>query len=162
MEETKVALSDRIPYQASVDRPKLKLPGGKKIAVWVILNVEEWRIENAMPRTVLSPPMGQPPLPDAPNLSWHAYGVRGGFWRQFRARTERSIPVTLALNANVCSSSPRVAPAALEAGFEFMGHGFVQGPMHRLENQAEAIKQAVETIARFSGKPPRSWESPGL
>ena len=53
-----MALSDRIPYQAQIDRPQLKLPGGKKLAVWVILNVEEWRIENAMPRTVLSPPMG--------------------------------------------------------------------------------------------------------
>ncbi len=57
-----MALTDRIPYQAQIDRPKLKLPGGKKVAVWVILNVEEWRIENAMPRTVLSPPMGQPLL----------------------------------------------------------------------------------------------------
>ena len=45
-----MALSDRIPYQALIDRPKLKLPEGKKLAVWVILNVEEWRIENVMPR----------------------------------------------------------------------------------------------------------------
>ena len=44
-----MALSDRIPYQAQVDRPRLRLPDGKKLAVWVILNVEEWRIENAMP-----------------------------------------------------------------------------------------------------------------
>src|SRR5947199_8279888 len=80
-----VALSDRIPYQAQVDRPKLTLPGGKKLAVWVILNVEEWRIENAMPRTVLSPPMGQPLLPDVPNSSWHEYGMRAGFWRQLKA-----------------------------------------------------------------------------
>jgi hypothetical protein len=58
-----VALSGRVPYQAQVDRPKLTLPGGKKLALWVILNVEEWRIENAMPRTVLSPPMGQPLCP---------------------------------------------------------------------------------------------------
>nr|WP_246799327.1 hypothetical protein [Bradyrhizobium sp. CCBAU 51753] len=58
IKELDMALSDRIPYQALVDRPKLTLPGGKKLAVWVILNVEEWRIENAMPRTVLSPPMG--------------------------------------------------------------------------------------------------------
>ena len=58
-----MALTDRIPYQAQIDRPKLRLPEGKKLAVWVILNVEEWRIENAMPRTVLSPPMGQPLLP---------------------------------------------------------------------------------------------------
>jgi allantoinase len=115
-----------------------------------------------MPRTVLSPPMGQPLLPDVPNWSWHEYGMRAGFWRQFKALTDRNIPVTLALNANVCHSYPRVASAALDAGFEFMGHGFVQGPMHRLDNQADAIKRAVETIAQFTGKPPRSWESPGL
>jgi len=157
-----VALSDRIPYQAQIDRPQLKLPGGKKLAVWVILNVEEWRIENAMPRTVLSPPMGQPLLPDIPNWSWHEYGMRAGFWRQFKALTDRRIPVTLAINASVCNAYPRVASAALEAGFEFMGHGFVQGPMHKVENQADAIKRAVETISDFTGKPPRSWESPGL
>ena len=74
-----MALTDRIPYQAQVDRPRLRLPDGKKLAVWVILNVEEWRIENAMPRTVLSPPMGQPLLPDVPNWSWHEYGMRAGF-----------------------------------------------------------------------------------
>ena len=157
-----VAFTDRIPFQAQIDRPKLRLPGGKKLAVWVILNVEEWRIENAMPRTVLSPPMGQPLLPDVPNWSWHEYGMRAGFWRQFKALTDRNMPVTLALNANVCNTYPRVASAALEAGFEFMGHGFVQGPMHKLENQADAIRRAVETIAKFIGKPPRSWESPGL
>ncbi len=92
-----MALTDRIPYQALIDRPKLTLPGGKKLAVWVILNVEEWRIENAMPRTVLSPPMGQPLLPDVPNWSWHEYGMRAGFWRQFKALTDRNMPVTLAL-----------------------------------------------------------------
>jgi peptidoglycan/xylan/chitin deacetylase (PgdA/CDA1 family) len=43
-----------------------------------------------------------------------------------------------------------------------MGHGFVQGPMHKVENQADAIKRSVETISKFVGKPPRSWESPGL
>ena len=155
-----MAFTDRVPYQALIDRPKLVLPGGKKLAVWIILNVEEWRIENAMPRTVLSPPMGQPLLPDVPNWSWHEYGMRAGFWRQFKALTDRNIPTTLAINGNVCTSYPRVASAAREAGFEFMGHGFLQGPMHKLENQADAIKRAIDTIAKFAGKLPRSWESP--
>ncbi|MBN9004060.1 MAG: polysaccharide deacetylase family protein [Rhizobiales bacterium] len=157
-----MALTDRIPYQALIDRPKLSLPHGKTLALWVILNVEEWRIDNAMPRTVLSPPMGQPLLPDVPNWSWHEYGMRAGFWRQLKALTDRRIPITLALNANVCNSYPRVVEAAREADCEFMGHGFVQGPMHKLAEQADAIKRAVDTIARFSGKSPRSWESPGL
>ena len=157
-----MALSDRVPYQALVDRPKLTLPDGKRIAVWVILNVEEWRIEGPMPRTVLPPPMGQPLIPDVPNWSWHEYGMRAGFWRQHAALTSRGIPVTLAINGNVCRSYPRVAEAGLEAGWEFMGHGFLQGPMHRLEDQRKAIHDAMDTIEAFAGKRPRSWESPGL
>lgn len=34
-------LSDRIPYQAIIDRPKLTLPDGERIAVWVILNGDQ-------------------------------------------------------------------------------------------------------------------------
>ena len=157
-----MAITDRIPYQSLFDRPKLTLPGGKKLAFWVILNVEDWRIENSMPRTVLSPPMGQPMLPDVPNWSWHEYGMRAGFWRQLKALTDRNIPITLAINGNVCNSYPRVAEAARDAGCEFMGHGFVQGPMHKVENQNDAIRRTVDTIGKFTGKAPRSWESPGL
>ncbi|MFN3147450.1 MAG: polysaccharide deacetylase family protein [Paracoccaceae bacterium] len=157
-----MALSDRVPYQALVDRPRLHLPGGARIAVWVILNVEEWRIEGPMPRTVLPPPMGQPLIPDVPNWSWHEYGMRAGFWRQHAALVSRGIPVTLAINGNVCRSYPRVAQAAKDAGWEFMGHGHLQGPMHRLEDQEAAIREALDTIEDFCGTRPRSWESPGL
>ncbi len=157
-----MALSDRIPYQAIVDRPRLVLPDGKQLAVWVILNVEEWRIEGAMPRTVLPPPMGQPLIPDVPNWSWHEYGMRSGFWRQWKALTERDIPVTFAINGNVCRSYPRVASAGKDAGWEFMGHGLLQGPMHRLEDQEAAIVEALSAIETFWGQRPRSWESPGL
>jgi peptidoglycan/xylan/chitin deacetylase (PgdA/CDA1 family) len=155
-------LTDRIPYQAIVDRPRLTLPGGKRVAVWVILNVEEWGIERPMPRTVLPPPMGQPLLPDVPNWSWHEYGMRSGFWRQQQALVSRGIPTTLAINGNVCNSYPRVACAGLDAGWEFMGHGFVQGPMHKLDDQRGAIHATLDGIEKFTGTRPRSWESPGL
>ncbi|MCX7316684.1 MAG: polysaccharide deacetylase family protein [Hyphomicrobiales bacterium] len=155
-------LTDRVPYQALIDRPKLTLPGNARVGLWIILNVEEWRIEKPMPRTVLPPPMGVPLLPDVPNWSWHEYGMRAGFWRQFEALTSRDIPTTLAINGHVCKSYPRVASAAREAGFEFMGHGYLQGPMHKLDNQDDAIARTVEALTQFTGKPPRSWESPGL
>jgi allantoinase len=157
-----MVLTDRIPYQALIDRPKLTLPNGKRMAVWVILNVEEWRIERPMPRTILPPPMGIPLLPDVPNWSWHEYGMRAGFWRQHEALIRRGIATTMAINGSVCTSYPRVAAAGRDAGWEFMGHGYVQGPMHKLENQGEEIKRAVDAIAAFTGKAPRSWESPGL
>ena len=72
---------DRIPYRSIRDRPALKLPGDARVAVWTIVNVENWNPQAPMPRTVIPPPMGQPLLPDVPNWAWHEYGMRVGFWR---------------------------------------------------------------------------------
>ena len=155
-------LSDRVPYSAIIDRPNLKLPNNVRMQVWIIVNVEHWSIANAMPRTVLSPPMGQPLMPDLPTWAWHEYGMRVGFWRLYDALVKRNIVPTMATNGIVCESYPRIAQAALEKGWEFMGHGYVQGPMHKLPNQLEAIEQAIDTIKKFSGKAPVGWESPGL
>ena len=155
-------LSNRVPYTAIVDRPKLVLPGKAKMVVWLIVNIEHWSIANSMPRMVLSPPMGQPMQPDLPNWAWHEYGMRVGFWRIFDALNQRGIVPTLATNGIVCNSYPRVAEAGLEKGWEMMGHGYVQGPMHKLSNQLESIEKTVEAIKKLSGKPPVGWESPGL
>ncbi len=153
---------ERLPYSAIVDRPKLTLPGGARLAVWTIVNVEDWDIERPMPRTVLPPPMSQPLLPDLPNWAWHEYGMRVGFWRLLEVLRHFGVTPTLALNGRVCTSYPRIAEAALGEGWEFMGHGFVQGPMHRLDDQRQAIRDTVQAIRDFTGSPPRGWESPGL
>ena len=153
---------ERVPYSAIVDRPKLTLPGNARLAVWVIVNVENWEIRRPMPRMVLPPPLGVPLLPDLPNWAWHEYGMRVGFWRFLECLTHRKIVPTLALNGSVCQQYPRVCEAALAAGWEFMGHGFVQLPMHNLEDQRGAIRRTIEAITTFTGRPPRGWESPGL
>jgi len=155
-------LSERVQYQAIIDRPKLALPNGARVAVWVIVNVEEWSIERSMPRTVLSPPMGQPLLPDLPNWAWHEYGMRVGFWRILEALASRGVRATFAVNGNVCNSYPRVAGAARDAGWEFMGHGLVQRPMHHLDDQRRAIAHTISAIEQFCGRRPVGWESPGL
>ena len=154
--------AERVPYSAIVDRPKLALPDGARLAVWTIVNVEHWSAARAMPRTILPPPMGQSLLPDLPNWAWHEYGMRVGFWRLAEVLAEFAVPATLALNGRVCESYPRVAEAALRAGWEFIGHGFEQGPMHRLADEAEAIGRTLDAIAACTGTRPRGWESPGL
>ena len=153
---------DRVPYSAIIDRPPLALPGGARMVIWTIVNVEEWDIKRPMPRSVLSPPMGQPLMPDLPNWAWHEYGMRVGFWRLLDCLKRFDIPVTLAINGSVCATYPRVASAALEAGWEFMGHGFNQRPMHQIEDELEVINQTIEAIHSFTGRVPRGWESPGL
>ena len=153
---------DRVPYSAIVDRPPLVLPDGARMIVWTIVNVEEWDIERAMPRAVLTPPMGQPLIPDLPNWAWHEYGMRVGFWRLLDCLKRFDIAVTLAINGSVCATYPRIASAALEAGWEFMGHGFTQRPMHHIEDELAIITQTIEAIRTFTGRAPRGWESPGL
>jgi peptidoglycan/xylan/chitin deacetylase (PgdA/CDA1 family) len=153
---------DRLPYSAIVDRPPLRLPDGARLAVWTIVNVEEWAIERPMPRTVLSPPYGQPLLPDLPNWAWHEYGMRVGFWRFLEVLDKHALKATLAINGSVCRSYPRLAQAALQAGWEFMGHGYVQRPMHHVEDQKQGIRDTIQAIREFTGRPPRGWESPGL
>ena len=153
---------ERVPYSAIVDRPPLKLPGGARVAVWTIVNVEEWSIERAMPRTVLPPPFGQPLLPDLPNWAWHEYGMRVGFWRFLEALERFKLKATLAINGSVIKSYPRVAEAGLKAGWEFMGHGYIQRPMHHVDDQRAEIRKTIEEIKIFTGKAPRGWESPGL
>lgn len=153
---------ERIDYSAIVDRPPLRLPDGARMVVWTIVNVEDWGIERPMPRTVLSPPMGQPLLPDIPNWAWHEYGMRVGFWRLFDCMRQFKVVPTLAINGIVCRTYPRVAQAAKDAGWEFMGHGWLQAPMHKVDDQPGAIRETIETIRAFTGKPPVGWESPGL
>jgi peptidoglycan/xylan/chitin deacetylase (PgdA/CDA1 family) len=153
---------ERFDYSAIVDRPPLALPDGARIAVWTIVNVEEWDIEGAMPRTALSAPAGASAIPDVPNWSWHEYGMRVGFWRLKAALDRHRIQPTMAVNASVCTSYPRLARAALDAGWEFMGHGYKQRTLPLEQDQRAVVRKSIDTIRAFTGKAPRGWLGPGL
>jgi peptidoglycan/xylan/chitin deacetylase (PgdA/CDA1 family) len=154
--------SERFDYSPIMSRRPWKLPRGARIAVWTIVNVEEWDIEKAMARQYLSAPQGVSPVPDVPNWAWHDYGMRVGFWRLLEALTKRKIRATTAINANVCRSYAPVARAMLEAGWEFMGHGVKQGAMHLLADERQTIRESIAIIKAFTGKPPKGWLGPGL
>ena len=154
--------SDRIPYSAIVDRPPLTLPDGLRLVVWPIVNLEVWEIERPMARQVLPAPTGQQLTPDIPNWAWHEYGMRVGFWRLKAALDALSIRPTLSINADVCNRYEPVAAAARDAGWEFMGHSFVQMPTHRLDDQEATIATSLEACERFTGRRPVGWLGPGL
>jgi peptidoglycan/xylan/chitin deacetylase (PgdA/CDA1 family) len=154
--------TERAPYSAIVDRPPLKLPDGVRLAVWPIVNLEVWEIERPMARQVLPAPTGVSLTPDVPNWSWHEYGMRVGVWRFFEAFDRLGIVPTLSINAKVTESYPRVARAALERRWEFMGHSYVQMPIHSVEDQRALIHRSLDTLEKFTGKRPVGWLGPGL
>jgi allantoinase len=153
---------ERFDYSPLPTRPRWKLPRGARIAVWTIVNVEEWDIEKAMARQYLPAPQGVATIPDVPNWAWHEYGMRVGFWRMYEALRKRKIRATTSINANVCRAYPAVAEAMRDAGWEFMGHGVKQGAMHLLTDQRKAVRESIELIREFTGKAPRGWLGPGL
>jgi allantoinase len=153
---------ERIAYSPITQRPLLKLPGGARMVVWTIVNVEEWDIDQAMPRTVLTPPAGGAPMPDIPNWCWHEYGNRVGFWRFTEILDTLKIKAALAINGTAVRAYEPIARAALERGWEFMGHGYTQRNMQKVENEADDIARTAEAIRAFTGKRPRGWLGPGL
>src|SRR5690242_7358786 len=153
---------ERFPYSAIETRPPLRLPDGARFVLWPVLALEEWDLGRAMARMVISPPQGQPMLPDLPNWSWHEYGMRVGFWRLKRLYERLGVAPTVKLNARACETYPAVVGACLERGWELNAHGYDQVPMHKLEDQRAVIEKSVEVITRFAGKRPRGWFGPGL
>ena len=154
--------SERFEYSAIVDRKPWKLPRGARVAVWTIVNIEEWDIEKPNARQYLTSPAGVPTIPDVPNWAWHDYGMRVGFWRLHEALRKRKLRATTAINANVCHSYPRVAQAMLDAGWEFMGHGVKQGAMHVQPDPRAVVRDSVAILEKFTGKKPKGWLGPGL
>jgi len=152
----------RSTFSAIVDRPPLVLPGRARLVIWTIVNLEYWSISRAMARQVLPAPTGQMLLPDLPNWAWHEYGMRVGVWRFFELFAGLGIRPTLSINARVCEEYERVAGAARDAGWEFMGHAWEQMPIHKVENQAAMIEQSLHVIERFTGTRPLGWLGPGL
>src|SRR6202171_4391913 len=153
--------TDRIIYSPIPDRPRLQLPGDARMVVWVVVNIEEWNPLEAMPRTVLTPPAGGSPMPDIRNWAWHEYGNRVGFWRMLDVFDELNIPAVLAINGSAIRSYEPISRAALHRGWEFMGHGFGQKNMQKVENEREDIVKTREAIRAFVGRPPRGWLGPG-
>jgi peptidoglycan/xylan/chitin deacetylase (PgdA/CDA1 family) len=153
---------ERLSYSPINARPKLTLPGGARLAVWVIVNVEEWDIDQTMPRTVITPPAGGAPMPDIPNWAWHEYGNRVGFWRMLDLFDRFRLPATLAINGCAIDAYRPIAEAAQQRGWEFIGHGYTQRSMQKVPDEAADIAATTQAIAGFTGRRPRGWLGPGL
>ena len=104
-------------------------------------------------------------MPDIPNWAWHEYGNRVGFWRMLEVFDHFQIRAVLAINGAAIQAYEPIARAALERGWEFMGHGATNSKTLAglpPEQERETIRGALNTIERATGKRPRGWLGPGL
>ncbi|MCH8893928.1 MAG: polysaccharide deacetylase family protein [Chloroflexi bacterium] len=152
----------RADFSPIFDRKPLKLPGGARVAVWPVINVEEWDINEPMARTVLPTPQGVTVIPDIPNFGWFDYGLRVGFWRMKQVLDNHGIRATVSLNASVCLSYPQLVEESLKSGWEMLAHGFIQRVINKEPDERAVIRKTISTIREFTGTAPRGWMGPGL
>jgi len=151
--------ADFIPI---VDRKPLQLPGDARVAVWVIVNIEEWPFDEPMARTVIPPPQGAVIVPDITNYGWFDYGLRVGFWRIRDVLDRHGVRASVSLNGSVCNTCPRIVEACLQSGWEIFGHGFLQRALPKEKDERAVIRKTIDVIREKTGKRPRGWMGPGL
>ena len=154
--------SERLPYSPIVSRPPLTLPGNKRLAVWVLVSIEEWNPREPMPRTVNTPPAGGVPTPDIPNWTWHEYGNRVGFWRLLRALDQFGVRPSMAVNGVAIETYAPICQAAKDRGWEFVGHGYTQKNLQKVADERADIRKTADAVRAFTGSAPKGWIGPGL
>ena len=150
---------DRYPYSPINSRATYDWPGGRKLAVYIGLNLEWFSFGEGL-GAELAP--GGPP-PDVLNYSWRDYGNRVGVFRLAELFARLNLPVTLLVNAEMYWH----APQAVEAfhGAEIVGHGRSkserQGELSESEER-RLIDETTAAIEQHSAQRPRGWLGPWI
>jgi peptidoglycan/xylan/chitin deacetylase (PgdA/CDA1 family) len=153
----------RMTYTPSYARPPLApFPGGSRLALHVIVNVEVWEFAKPMPRAALPPPAGGGTVPDVPNFAWYQYGQRVGIWRLLDTLARHDARATLSVNSAVCREYPQIIERTVAAGWEMMPHGVVQRTMATVDDERTVIDEALLELERATGTRPRGWLGPAL
>jgi peptidoglycan/xylan/chitin deacetylase (PgdA/CDA1 family) len=68
----------------------------------------------------------------------------------------------LAINGSAIKAYEPISKAAFDRNWEFIGHGFSQKNMQKVEDERADIRATAEAIKGVTGKPARGWLGPGL
>ena len=151
----------RISFSQSWNRGPVEPPDGKPIMVHVVVNLELWRFDAALPRSLLPAPHGEPRIPDVPNYSWVEYGLRRGLPRMMDLFDTFGVPVSASVNSMLFEAEPAIGERVVAAGWELVGHGTEQRSL-AAGSERDTIRTTLDMLESFSGVRPRGWLSPGL
>jgi allantoinase len=154
---------ERVAYSAIVDRPPLRWPGGARVALWVVPNIEHYeylpdakQVRNAWPRT---------PHPDVLGYGSRDYGNRVGVWRLFDLLDRHGLRGTTSCNLAAFEHYPDILEACLARDWDFMCHGIYNTRYHfgmPEDVERAEIDDCVRTYRRLTGRKLAGWLSPAL
>jgi allantoinase len=150
---------NRYPYSAISTRPVYDWPDGKRLAIYIGLNLEWFSFGEGLGAELA--PGG--PQPDVLNYAWRDYGNRVGVFRLAELFGELKLPVSLLVNAEMYRHAPQAVAAFPDA--ELIGHGRSnserQGDLTEYKERL-LIDETTATIEKHSGHLPRGWLGPWI
>jgi allantoinase len=141
-------------------------PGDAKIAVSIVLNVEEGGESCVLHGDLFSESVltdvGALPLRDARNMnveSTFEYGSRVGFWEITRLLRERQVQATIYAVGTALERNPQAAEALARSGLEIACHGqrWIDYQSIAAADERDDILRNIEIITRLTGRRPVGW-----
>lgn len=149
-------------YSPITERPPIHWPGGARVAFYVGLNVEHYRIDRPS-TSIFAGTAGL--TPDPLNYGWRDYGPRVGIWRLTDSLDRHGIRASVMLNSDVGTRYPQIVRAGRDRDWAWIAHGrnnsLFQADMTR-EEELGYLTDVVDTIERDTGRRPRGWLGPAL
>ncbi len=147
--------------------PDIEWPGGARLAVNFVLNIEEgaeYSIPDGDHRSdaTLSE-VSTPRVPvgdrDLGAESMFEYGSRVGFWRIQRLFEDRGLPLTAFACAVALERNPAIARVIRESDWDVVAHGrrWVEHYLLTEEAERSEIAEAHSSIEGTTGKAPKGW-----
>lgn len=151
----------RFGYSAISRRPDHDWPGGKRLAIYLALNLEHFAFGEGLGAELA--PGG--PQPDVLNFTWREYGNRVGVWRLLDLFDQFELQASVLVNSSIYGHCPEVMEAVTARGDEIVGHGRSnaerQGTLGEAEERA-LIEEATAVIAAHAGRRPQGWLGPWI
>lgn len=151
----------RYDYLPWAQRPRESWPGGRKLAVYLGVNLEHFAFGEGLGAELA--PGG--PQPDILNYAWRDYGNRVGAWRLLQMLDELALPATVLLNSAMYDYAPDLVAAHRARGDEIAGHGRTNSERQSILPEAEEaalIAESTAAITAQEGAAPRGWLSPWI
>lgn len=158
---SRLAGHGRYPFSAIPDRPVYDWPEGRRLAVYLGMNLECFSFGEGLGAELA--PGG--PQPDVLNYAWRDYGNRVGVWRMLELFDRLRLPTTALVNSEMYAHAPGVVAAFRARGDEIAGHGRTNAERQGvLDEAAEAdlIAEATMAITAAEGVAPKGWLGPWI
>ena len=147
--------------------PQGTWPGGARVALNIVINVEEgsersWAAGDQINEGLGEVPRAQDPaVRDLGTESVYEYGSRAGIFRLLRLFDRADIAVTAFAAAQALEKNPDAARWLAASGHEICAHGYRWSEAWKMSRDEEkaAIDRAVESIEATTGVRPVGWYS---